>query len=141
MSFLKFSAEAKSPAGYIIMELTRPVERLLNTRFPNKSYCDSLDDIFIVFVCTTREMHTRGFYKDRKYVSHKNRYADYRLNLDYDVFLASTKEQRLNMLWCLIIDVLNMVNKKVPSLQVGDLVNDLYMCFNELYPCCIQHQT
>ena len=94
----------------------------------------------MVFICTSKEMHDSGFYNDRKYVSHKNRYADYRLNINYEAFLDASPEHRINMIWTRVVDIINMVHKKVPSLEANKLTSDLYECFTELYPNCKQIQ-
>ena len=68
MGFLGFSAEATSPAGYYLMELIKPVRKIFDERFSQKKYTPDLDDVFIVFICFSKEMRGNGNYKDRKYL-------------------------------------------------------------------------
>ena len=79
MSFLFFSAEATSPSGYLLMEAIKPIEKMFLEQFSSKQYTPNLDDITIVFVCFLRSAGTEDWFKDRRYVSHKKRYADIRL--------------------------------------------------------------
>lgn len=133
MDFLAFSAEAKAPAGFILMNMINPVKKMFNNRFSVKNYCVDLDDIFIVFICTSNEMKQNGVYKERKYVSHKNRYADLRLHIDYEQFLTATNAERLAIIWNVICRALNYIHGKVPSLNFDELMCDIKTCMMELY--------
>lgn len=133
MPFLGFSAEATAPAGYLLMTLLRPVRELFQEKCSQKKYCSELDSIFIVFVCTSKEMKSDGFYKDRKYVSHKGRYADMRLNMDYDLFIESNNEKRMRMMWDVIKQSVEIVFNRVPSLKKDELIQDIKHSIYSIY--------
>ena len=133
LAFLGFSAEATSPAGYLLISIINPVKKNFLELFGEKEYCPQLDDIFIVFVCTSKEMQADGVYKDRKYVSHKNRYADMRLNIDYDMFLQASNTERLQMVWNVIEESINIVFQRVPTLKKEELLNDIKFCIKKHY--------
>ena len=83
MRYLFFSAEAESPAGYYLMNMWHPVEMAFNAIHVASEYGDHLDSICIVFVCTSEQLLSNGFYPERKYISHKKRFADYRVHVPY----------------------------------------------------------
>lgn len=130
MDFLGFSAEAMSPAGRLLMDLTNPVQKMFNQRFKNKIYCTDLDEIFIVFICFPKEA---CFYKERKYVSHKNRYADMRLYVDYDQFLMADTLGRIKMIYSVIERAVGIIAERVSFLQKDECLNDIMLCMKEVY--------
>lgn len=134
MRFLSFSAEATTPAGGLLMNLINPIKNLFYESFHNKTYTPDLDEIFIVFVCISNEMHIDGkIYKDRKYISRKNRYADIRLNLNYEEFINSQRTQRIHLIWNTIIEAITIVSQRVPSINKDELINDIKFCFESVY--------
>lgn len=54
--YLFFSAEAESPAGYYLMEMWNPVEMDFNATHIASEYGDQLDNICIVFICTSEQL-------------------------------------------------------------------------------------
>lgn len=134
MSFFNYSAEATSPSGYLLMELIKPVKWNFDELFESKNYSSDLDVLFIVFICMSKEMQAIGGYKDRKYVSRKNRYADIRLNMDYEDFIQSDSKQRLIMMWDLIQTAINIVSSRVSNFKTNELIEDLKYCFTKAYP-------
>ena len=131
MDFLGFSAEAMSPAGRLLMDLTNPVQKMFNQRFKDKIYCADIDEIFVVFVCFPEEC----FYKERKYVSHKNRYADMRLYIDYDEFLKADIPDRRKMIYSIIERAVDITAERVPSLKKDELLEDIMLCINKVHSC------
>jgi len=133
MSFLAYSAEATSPTGYLLMELINPVKRIFDEQFGSKEYCVDLDDIFIVFVCISRASREENFYKDRKYVSRKCRYADMRLNIEYEDFLQADSQTRFGMMWRVIETAIGVTAQRVPTLKRDELIGDLESCIRKIY--------
>lgn len=130
MDFLGFSAEAMSPEGRLLMDLTNPVQKMFNQRFKDKIYCADIDEIFVVFVCFPEE---ECFYKERKYVSHKNRYADMRLYIDYDEFLKAYIPERIKMIYLIIERAVGIIAERVPSLKKDELLKDIMLCIDEVH--------
>ena len=131
MAFLGFSAEATSPAGYLLMELIKPIRRNFNECFASKKYSTDLDELFIVFICMSQKM---GGYKDRKYISRKNRYADIRLNMDFDQFLLCDSKKRWLMMWALIQVAIDIVSERVSDFKRDELIEDIKYCIKKAYP-------
>lgn len=72
MGFLSFSSESNPPVGEMAIRLFHPLAKEFNKQFCSKTYCDDLDEIFIVFVSFSEEWKEKNeFYKERKYVSKK----------------------------------------------------------------------
>ena len=130
MDFLGFSAEATSPAGRLLMDITNPLQKMFNQRFKDKIYCTDIDTAFIVFVCFPKE---ECFYKERKYVSHKNRYADMRLYVDYDQFLMADTSVRIKMICSIIERAVGIIAERVPSLKKDELLKDIMLCIDEVH--------
>lgn len=126
MNFLGFSAEASSPAGAFLMDLVKPIRKSFATRCKGKNYCPDLQNIFIVFICLDQSF--QGAYKERKYISRKNQYADIRLYLSYEDFLSATNAERVNMVWNTIQKAIEIVSQKVPSLKRDELLYDIKSC-------------
>ena len=113
------------------MELIKPIRYNFSESFASKKYSTDLDELFIVFICMSQEM---GGYKDRKYISRKNRYADIRLNMDFDQFLQSDSKKRWLMMWDLIQTAINIVSERVPDFKRGELIEDIKYCIRKAYP-------
>ena len=133
MDFLFFSAEATTPSGYLLMELIKPVKRMFYEHFFLKEYTPNLDSVAIIFVCFLRSPGKDDWFKDRRYVSRKNRYADIRLNIDYDMFIQSNPEERLKMMWEIIVAAIEYIAKKDPKFKKNELLEDLKFCFIGCY--------
>ena len=116
------------------MNLINPVKKLFYEKFHNKTYTLDLDEIFIVFVCISNDMQTDGkIYKDKKYISKKNRYADIRLNINYEEFIVSQQPQRIYLIWNTVKEAITIVAQRVPSINRNELINDIKFCFELVY--------
>ncbi len=134
--FISFSTEACAPAGYFLMKLLVPVEVYFQKNHTDKSYSDIIDEFFICPVCTTEDMIKEGFYHERKYVSHKKRYADVRLQIEYEPFVANYRNTKVQveMIWAMILQAIAVVQRKDSTLKGQELTADLKAAFQHLYP-------
>ena len=125
MGYLFFSAEAESPAGYFLMKMWHPVEKDFNAIHVASEYGDQLDSICIVFVCTSEQLLSDGFYPERKYISHKKRFADYRVHVPYLEFLESNPPERWTLTTNAISRALSDIKRKLPAFQAEKLLQDI----------------
>ena len=94
MGYLFFSAECQSPSGYFIFKILNPIEQQFNDEFTKMYQERELESIAIIFICFEEGFFepNNGF-KERKYISRINRYADFRLKLDYIPFLQADEKK------------------------------------------------
>lgn len=124
-NFLFFSAEAKSPAGKYLMDLISPIEVEFNEKFSNKYSVDKLNNITIVFICTDEEMLSQGFFKERHYISWKQKYADIRLMIPYVSFVHANPEIKKKMMWDVILRALDYLRERNALLSIEEFTKDL----------------
>lgn len=127
--FLFFSAEAQSPTGKYLMNIVNPVEQRFNEIYESKYKNEELERIAIIFICTNESMHESGFYRERDYISHKNKYADMRLNVSYNEFLKADEELRKQMIWEVIKHSLDNIRRKKAFNRIDELECDLYSVY------------
>ena len=126
---LFFSAEARHPAGKYLMNLIFPIENEFNEKFSGKYSSDILNNITIVFICTDEEMLSNGFYKERRYISWKNKYADIRLTIPYSQFIRADNDIRKTMMWNVIERALDYIKAKKAFLSIDEFRRDLYSVY------------
>lgn len=78
------------------MNLIYPIANEFNEKYSPKYSSGKLSNVTIVFICTDEEMLSRGFYKERRYISWKNKYADTRLIIPYLQFIRADNDMRKN---------------------------------------------
>ena len=130
MRYLIFSAEAESPAGYYLMNMWHPVEMAFNAIHVASEYCDQLDSICIVFVCSSEQVLSNGYYPERKYISHKKRFADYRVHVPFLEFLESDPSGRWTLTTNAISRALSGIKRKLPTFQADKLLQDILAVVN-----------
>ena len=124
--FLFFSAEALHPAGKYLMNLIYPIQNEFNRKFTEKYADDELENITIVFICTSEEMLSQGFYNERRYISWKNKYADIRLIILYAPFISADIETRKKMMWDVIERAFDYIRVRKAFSRIDELKQDLY---------------
>lgn len=127
--FLFFSAEAQSPTGKYLMNIYYPIETKFNEIYASKYANEELDDIAIIFICTDEQMHERGFYKERNYISRKNKYADMRLDIPYNEFKRADEKVRKQMMWEVIKRALDNIRRKKVFGRIDELEKDLFSVY------------
>ena len=98
---------------------------LLSKKFSNKYSTDKLNNITIVFICTDEDMIAQGFYKERRYISWKKKYADIRLMIPYAPFIKADQETKKRMIWDVIERALEYVRMKNAFVCIDELTADL----------------
>ena len=130
MNYLCFSAEAEAPAGYYLMKLWNPIEIEFNKIHNAKEYCSEIDSICIVFICTREELVAKGYYPERKYVSYKNKFADYRMHIPFLGFVNGTVLQQYDICFDKIKEALMDIQRKIPTFNAAKLIEDIGRIFN-----------
>ena len=125
-SYLFFSAEAKAPTGYQLINIIHPIEKKFNEQFASKYTDDTLENVTIVFICTDEEMISRGFYPERRYISWKKKYADIRLIIPYLEFLRADEKTKKAMMWEVIARALDYLRKKKALQRIDEFEKDLH---------------
>ena len=74
-------------------------------------------------------MLARDFYRERRYISLKNNYADIRLQIPYEQFWRSDKESQRQMVWDVIKKAIDYIRHKKAFLQIDEFENDLKICY------------
>ena len=132
--FITYSSEAEGIADNMLSRVYVRVFKWFNAEYIGKEYCDDLDTIFICFVCTSKRLQELGFYPERKYVSHKKRYADMRPLIDYDRFIQAGETEQARMVWEATQHSIRIVQNRVRSLNAEELLEDLFTSFQHFYP-------
>lgn len=109
---VSFSVEAESPAGQLLMNVLYPLEQQMQLQ-PMPHYCEALDSIDIIPCCVSREFmktfEQTAPVRERRYISWKNRYADIRLLMDWEGFIAASPEEQKRLCHQVIRDSLAVV--------------------------------
>ena len=126
---LFFSSEAQSPTGQYLVNIYYPVYSRFNEIYASKYADCELDNITIVFICTDEEMQADGFYKERNYISWKNKFADMRLYVPYSEFRKGGYKERKRMMWNVILRALDNIRRKKAFSRIDELEKDLYKIY------------
>ena len=132
MGMLFFSAEAESPAGYYLLRMWVPVEKLFNELHSFNEYGNQIQHICIVFICTSDTLISSGFYPERKWISHIKKTADYRIRITYLSFLSGNDSLRWDLTINAISRALNDIQRKIPSFDAKKLINDIELVLNRI---------
>lgn len=121
-----FSTEAQTPAAELLVYLLREIDSyLLENGYMISRYTNELDEIGIIPICMSKEMIDHGFYKERKYVNKKKRYADLRLHLDYECFVEGPESKRREMCYDNIKAAGEYISSKTSSFDIQQFLNDV----------------
>ncbi len=131
MGYLFIIAESEPPAGYLICKMFDPIEKRFNQKHRAEDYCDTIDSIGITFICISKNLQDRGYCKNRKYVSHKKRYADYRIRIPYIEFLESSSDERFRICLEILPEILSDIQRKVPTFEAKKFLADFHTVVNE----------
>ena len=125
MGFLFFSSETEPPAGYLIMKMLNPVEIEFNRLHFSNEYCNIIDSICIVFICVSENLEKQGVGKERKYISHKKGYADYRVKIPYNEFLNADYSKKMRICLDAISNIALDIRKKIHSFDADKFIDDI----------------
>lgn len=100
------------------IELSRDITKKLDFVCSREKNLENIDNygtefklIAIITMIVTQERIDRGF-KERRYISRKNKEADIRLNIEKDIFYNATPEKQRLLYIKNIIDSINVVIEK-----------------------------
>lgn len=112
--FLKvfISIEADNAVAYIINDIRKIIEKETGA-IEVCDYTNDLDRIGIIINSWNENSLKFGHGKPRKYISYKQRFADIRLNIPYDEFLAADKKKRFEMVKKNIYDSIKVVDERL----------------------------
>ena len=113
------------------MQMMNPIEIKFNERHSSFEYTESIDDVTIVFICTSERLINEGFYPERKYVSLKKRYADYRVQLNYSEFINAGQNERSRMCLEAVFCSLKDIGRKVKDFNWEKLYRDIRAIIEE----------
>lgn len=96
-NFLFFSSETNPPAGNILSRIYTPIEMAFNALFSGERYSEIIDSMAVIPVCMIPEQIERFDIRERKYVSRKGRYADFRLFVEFEALVHANRADQLQM--------------------------------------------
>ncbi len=124
-----FTTESQAPAAYLISNCFEAIKKTMQVESLQK-YTDCLDDIAIIPFCIDEEYMEILQMKERKYVSWKNRYADIRLRMNFDMFVRATKEERMQKCKEVILCSLDIIKRKCEAkklrFDIDALIHDIF---------------
>ena len=127
---LFISAEAESPAGYYLMKMWDPIEKLFNKQHNFNEYGNQIQSVCLVFICTSDALISSGFYPERKRISHIQKTADYRIRIPYLPFIKGNDSVRWELTIDAISRALNDIQRKIPYFDAKKLLNDIELARN-----------
>ncbi len=123
--FLFFSSETTPPAGQLLSDIYLPIETEFNRKFSEKNYGTELDRVAIICVCFAKEWIDYNPINERKYVSKKNRYADFRLSLDFEQFMKADNDAREKLFLDLVKNAIDVLCLRLPTFSKHEFLDDL----------------
>ena len=97
---------------YVINDSRKRIENLIG-ELEVTDYTPNLDSIGIIINCFDKEWLAKGYGKERKYISYKNRNADIRLNIPAEEFLVASKSKRDIMVKNNIIESIRIIDERL----------------------------
>lgn len=128
-SFWFVSLETYEAVGMKLADLIFPVAKEFTDRHFGESFSEKLDCLAIIPMC----MPTVTF-KERRYISWKNRYADIRLIIPYRDFLYGSRAKRISLCKKNIQDAVEYVRKKDTTFQADRFLEAVWAAFAAIYP-------
>lgn len=122
--FLFFSSETTPPAGQLLSDIYLPIETEFNKKFGGKHYGTELDRLAIICVCFAKEWIDNNPINERKYISKKNRYADFRLSLDFERFIKADNDAREKLFVGLVKKAIDVLYLRLPTFSKYEFWND-----------------
>ncbi len=124
-----FFTESQAPAAGRITECFLVIEKQcrVTSMMP---YTDALDQIGIVPFCISEKFLRTMPYKERRFISWKNRYADIRLKMDFDAFIHATREEQMRLcrenLLCSLQIIKDRCDQKKQRFDLEALLKDIF---------------
>lgn len=107
-----FSVEAQAESCFIVLDILKQIESKIGY-IEVTDYTDNLNNIGIIINCFDEYYLSRGFGKDRKYISYKKRYADIRLNIPFREFMEADRDKRFDMVKSNIYESVRIIDDRL----------------------------
>jgi len=111
--YIFLSLEAKAPAAIIISSIQNNKIEPAIKDFTAEKYGNIIDSIGIITNCFPEEMILRGFGKERRYISYKQKMADIRLRIDFDELCKADRRTQLLIYIKHMLDSIKVIDKRV----------------------------
>ena len=109
---LFISIEAGNSVAFIINDIRKMIENNVG-EIEVCDYTNDLERIGIIINSWDQSDLNFGHGKERKYINYKQKFADIRLNIPYDEFLAADKQKRFEMVKKNIYDSIRAVDERL----------------------------
>lgn len=129
-------AEMEDRAGDILYKIRKNIEKKLQfvceengNLEEDDTYGTEFQDVGIITIIIPKEM--KEYWKERKYISRKNRSADIRLYIDYERFIKETpKNQRLMYIENIIKSIEVLKERSKGDFKGDKLIQDILEALN-----------
>jgi len=129
-------AEMEDRAGDILYKIRKNIEKKLQfvceengNLEEDDTYGTEFQDVGIITIIIPKEM--KEYWKERKYISRKNRSADIRLYIDYERFIKETpKNQRLMYIENIIKSIEVLKERSKGDFKGDKLIQDILDALN-----------
>lgn len=122
--YLFFSSECTPPAGYVLSKIYIPIENLFNESYSQGKYGGAIESIAIIPICCAKEWLEDHPRLERKYVSRKNKYADFRLYIDFEKFIKANEEQQIDLFSDNVHNSIEILAGRVYDFQKDNFLRD-----------------
>jgi hypothetical protein len=128
MSYMFISSETNAGIAYALGRIQREFKNVTES-LKASEYGSDINEIGIIMICATHDLLDEGFLKERKYVSWKKKYADMRLQIDYDWFDKADKATQRLLVAKNIIDSIRYIRdsaiKAKRNFEGDKLINEI----------------
>ncbi|MDI7197234.1 Imm44 family immunity protein [Leptospira santarosai] len=107
------------------------VETTLNTNLSTANDGTDIKEIAIIPIIVPLEMHKER--KERRLFKRKEKIADYRLYIDFDLFKTASEVQAIDLLLKNILDSIRHLAKKTKNFNADAIEKDILRIFQKKY--------
>lgn len=129
--FLFFSTEAHAPASRMLMDILSPAGRNFNNKYRCACFSKRIDNVAIIPICCPESSNKEMGRKERRLVNLKRRYADIRLYISYEAFVAGDNATKYNLCLKNIEEAARYISEKDTSFRYDGFMDAIK---NVLYP-------
>lgn len=110
--------------GNLFRRSLAEVESTIKEFVKERSYGPGIEDLAVIpiIIRFDEDLKETEWFKERKYISRKNKSADFRLRIDYERFLSGTDQTRRLLLIRNVIDSIRLINKRMPKEFIGEIL-------------------
>jgi len=130
MNYIFISSETNAGIAYALSKVQREFEDVIEN-LKALNYGSDINEIGIIMICATHDLLDEGFLKERKYISWKKKYADIRLQIDFDWFAKADKATQRLLVAKNIVDSIRFIRdsaiKAKRDFEGDKLINDILL--------------